>query len=337
MNKKKSWVPAVAPLRSDLSAWKIICHDIHDGMIDAGMIQTSDTGQSSFDDVATFPAFNTYPCYRMYRWEVAGQPDVFIKLTFGAGEFGTGSDVGYRSPNYHSYGVQIGLATDGAGNLTAGERKYVFPNAQVYTAGNGTGAAGPIEPGVSVYCRNDAIGFFGFGHGLGSMRSVSAPGRNFNSSNLAFFLHRVAGKHVSIFSNGIGNLGYENNAILVYNMTSGIIQTISYDSGLPISPATNFVNVMVRGVRFPANLPGVFGDKMFLIPAINTSSSEFEILPGLLSCNQDAIFESATFETMVGDSMKTFLRLPLCGVHPGSDGAAGSAYSPICMLFDDTP
>lgn len=164
-----------------LSVWKSWWQDIDTHFTTAGLVHTADTGQLDFTTVTTAP-HATNVGYKVYAFNDALQATmpIIIKLTFGSNYMGNGD--GAISSFVK---VDIGTATDGAGNLSAAlDITSSFPSSNNTSAGS---AAPPYSTSLqNAICYNETYGFFGVQYAPGMMNPTS--GSTF--SQLSFFIQR---------------------------------------------------------------------------------------------------------------------------------------------------
>lgn len=150
-------------------AW---ANTLHLGIIAAGLVNTSDTGQVNLTSAAR-PGINTWAGYKIYRFDdtMQGTAPVFLKL-----EYGTGS--GAARPALRA---TIGSATDGAGTLSGAtllSNLAINQSAQDLTS--------TVTPYITRICAVD--GYFGMAFGLGStgtgspLNALLTLGRTVDSS-----------------------------------------------------------------------------------------------------------------------------------------------------------
>lgn len=238
MGYTKRWIPPSIPLRNDLPAWKLIFNDLHDNLIEAGLVQTGDTGQLDIDAVAALPADNTYAGYRMYRFNDALQATspIFIKIEFGCGPEGlsASSNTGQRRGRCLRTRVTYGKETNGAGIFVGNETApSTFPQALASTS---TGATQLTHHGTSYACFNEEAGFFGFIYGVGSRnKPFAVSGSNsgeYYGSTIAIIVQRSLSDAGVPTSDGFASLGSDlqttYNGVWSSNAVTGnIIQYIS--------------------------------------------------------------------------------------------------------------
>lgn len=143
-----------AGVRAAFAALKQAC-------LDAGLVQTADTGQADVSAVVKPTSSNTDAGYLMFRFAdpLQSVAPVFIRVTFGSGNTAT----------YPRWTFRVGTGSDGAGNLIGmvGVQHSHSVNAAVSAAGTT----------IPVYATHSS-GFFGlcFGPGLWVTASNGAPG-----------------------------------------------------------------------------------------------------------------------------------------------------------------
>lgn len=97
-----------------------VCKELHDNLIAAGMVATSDTGQLDFANLATLPLIgpSSYG-YRMYKLDDGIALPVYLKLRFMSGP-----SINSNNRQPWALGISIGIATNGAGVFTQGTAEY---------------------------------------------------------------------------------------------------------------------------------------------------------------------------------------------------------------------
>lgn len=113
---------------------------IHDGLIAAGMVQTSDTGQANLATITVPVAINTYPYYEVFRLgdSLHATKPVYLKVEYGASGATTRPSSRYT----------VGPGTDGAGGITAGWGAVMTPPATASSSAAQT-----------CYCSGDGSSF----------------------------------------------------------------------------------------------------------------------------------------------------------------------------------
>ena len=97
---------------------------LHDNIVSAGLVQTSDTGQIDIANISAVPAAEQYAGYLVYRFNdsLSASRPVIVKFRPYCGYYGT-----TETPFVGNLAVSIGFATDGAGNIVlqqSGEFNY---------------------------------------------------------------------------------------------------------------------------------------------------------------------------------------------------------------------
>ncbi len=94
---------------ANLKAW---IQALHDNLIAAGLVQTSDTGQLNISGISAVISSGSYLSPLLYRFDdtLAGTSPVIIKIRPYGGLYGATS--------FANIAISIGMATDGAGVLT---------------------------------------------------------------------------------------------------------------------------------------------------------------------------------------------------------------------------
>jgi hypothetical protein len=98
-------------LLADFQGWVMFIHNLL--VTTGGWVQTADTGQMTTPPAAAPTAANQQLCYAVYRMADALQATapIFMKITYGSGNFGTGTPV-------PSFWVTLGTGSNGAGVIT---------------------------------------------------------------------------------------------------------------------------------------------------------------------------------------------------------------------------
>lgn len=194
MGYTKKWVPSTIPLRDNLPAWKTICLDIHSNLIDAGLIQTADTGQLDIDGVSVLPADGTFEGYRIYRFDddLQAVAPIFIKIEFGCGIEGLYSaGSAFHRNRTLRIRVTVGTSTNGAGVMD-GHNTTVFECPQNFNNSSGLYGTQLTQPGWSAICHNKERGFLGFVYGIGSRNEpLPAPQGSYVGSSLTLIIQRT--------------------------------------------------------------------------------------------------------------------------------------------------
>lgn len=163
MGFTKKWIPASPPIPNDLGSWITICTEIHEGLLEAGLLPTGTEGQLDLGTVLAVPANNTYAGFIEYDFsdDLQSSAPIRIKLEFGAGA--------------------VGLAP---GNFASNSRRGLVPFVRCTVYFNGTPSSvfacpqttshGPRGTqsngvnGVSMLCYSEEQGFLGVVHGAGA-------------------------------------------------------------------------------------------------------------------------------------------------------------------------
>lgn len=197
MGYTRKWVPPTIPLRNDLPAWKLICQDIHDALLLAGLTQTATAGQLDIAGVAALPADGSYAGFREYAFSDALQATapVILKLEFGCGTEGLAS--------YYLY--VRGRTIRVRGTVTfkgVASRAFVWP--QENNVNSASVTAQLTNFGTSYLSYDPAKGFLGFVYGAGSRNKpyIYSDGSYYGAS-LTIFLQRDTGANGTPNANGL--------------------------------------------------------------------------------------------------------------------------------------
>lgn len=186
MNYCKKWIPPVIPLRNDLPAWKTLFTDLHNNMLDAGLVQTDTEGQLDFENVTVLPADGTFAGFREYAFDDALQATapVLIRVEFGCGPEGLSS--GYwtemrpRAPRARAKVLFSGQESSW----------FSFPQEANNSSAGGTSQA--ITEGVSYISYSKDRGFFGYVYGAGSRnKPFTDPVGSYYGASFSCFIQRT--------------------------------------------------------------------------------------------------------------------------------------------------
>lgn len=207
MGYARQWTPPTIPLRDDLSAWKTLFTDVHDCLIEAGLVQTATAGQLNISSVSALPADGTFGGFREYRFDDSLQSTapVIVKLEFGCGIEGlynSGSVNRSRTPR-----IRATVSFKGAVVVT-----LQCPQAYNVSA---TATSQLTTLGVSYICYSEADGFFGLCYGAGSRNKPFASDYgNYYGATLSLFIQRTLDSSGTPTGDGLGvycpNLSTDN-------------------------------------------------------------------------------------------------------------------------------
>lgn len=225
MGYTRKWIPPTIPLRDNLAAWKALFLDVHQNLIDAGLVQTGTAGQLDISAVSALPADGVYAGFREYGFDDALQATapVVIKLEFGCGReglfFGTGSNARSRTPRIRT---TVSISGHSASYQGAHPQGYEYP----------AGATSQLTNyGTSYLCYSPDRGFLGIVYGSGSRnKPFVRTGGDYYGATLALMVQRTVdaagapnGDGVAMLSPGITD-------------TTGSVTTSHWTGGL-LSPA----------------------------------------------------------------------------------------------------
>lgn len=304
MGYTKRWVPPVIPVRNNLAVWKELFLDVHNNLIEAGLVQTEDAGQLDISAVASLPSMGSFAGYRMYRFDDGLQDEspIFIKIEFGVGPEGLRSTPSQRKSDAPNLRVTVGNSTDGAGQVV-GEYARHFHCPQEYSLTNGGGSDDNETNGLSYCCRNDDIGFFGFVYGAGSRNN---PPQHSSSADLlatlVFFIQRSIGEDGIPSADGFALMSPQltsggNNHNIASNPAG--CQYVSKDYVQPWDG-----NARLMAVRFGGNSNSVHGENVVLQPVFMNTPRLIQ-WPSLATYNVGNITEAVEFtlEAVPGSPM----------------------------------
>mgnify|MGYP001260393198 CR=1 FL=1 len=183
MGYAKQWTPPTIPLRDDLAAWKTLFTDVHDCLIDAGLVQTATAGQLDISAVSALPADGTFEGFREYRFDdvLQSTAPVTIKLEFGCGIEGI-----YNSSTNRTRTPRIRATVSFKGAVVA---TYQCP--QAYNTGSST-TSQLTTAGISNICYSESDGFLGLCYGAGSRNKPNSSGYGtYYGATLVLFIQRT--------------------------------------------------------------------------------------------------------------------------------------------------
>lgn len=184
MGYAKQWTPPTIPLRDDLPAWKTLFTDVHDCLINAGLVQTATAGQLDISAVSALPADGTFEGFREYRFDDALQATapVIIKLEFGCGIEGLNNSSANRTRTPR---IRATVSFKGAVVAT-----YQCPQAYNTTSSSTTSQL--TTAGTSFLCYSEADGFLGLCYGAGSRNKPFSSGYGtYYGATLVLFIQRT--------------------------------------------------------------------------------------------------------------------------------------------------
>lgn len=324
MSYVRKWVPPSIPLRDSLPAWKLICQDIHDALLLAGLTQTATAGQLDIAGVAALPADNSYAGFCEYAFSDALQATapVIIKLEFGCGAEGltSGSSSYCRSRTLRIRGT---VTFKGVASRT-------FPWPQ--EANNSSGVTTQLTNyGTSYLTYDGAKGFLGFVYGAGSRNKPhSHSSGSYYGATLTIFLQRDTDPNGAPNANGLAiyspSLTVNNTSSL---WTNGVIPTAfcQYLSGSGASAAYTTMATRIGGAEAPV-IPGqVNVQEMFY------AAPELKPFPWMVTYTHNGLPEGTEFDLEVfpGTTHK-FIGLGN-ETNIGTDSIIGQ-HGAIAMLFE---
>ena len=199
--------------------YREVFQELHDKLIEAGLVATADTGQLDFSSIASMTA-NTIYGYRTYKFDDGLAFPVYLKIRFGTGASVTSNAAAWNLR------ISIGLGTNGAGGLTQATAEYLV------------GAVGALyldtsKAGLSLtslICMTD--GFLGVSWKQGAIPgNSSAPSAADGVPLASFFICRDADDSgaptadrvslVLIAPGGISNTNYGGSPLVVHLRNDG--------------------------------------------------------------------------------------------------------------------
>lgn len=193
MGYTRLWEPEVAPERDDLAVWKIICSDIENSLLLAGLEKTNDSGQLVINSVPSLPSDGDFAGFHIFKFTDPMQESfpIFIKIEYGCTRYGLSSSSNSGCGRMVAFSWQVGTAVDGAGELTGSvSHKYITP--QSYT-GSSNLTSPTVRRGTSYICYNSDSGFLGFCYGVGSLESPGSSSGRYIGATFTLFIQRRQG------------------------------------------------------------------------------------------------------------------------------------------------
>lgn len=258
MGYTRKWVPPTIPLRDNLPAWKLICQDIHDALLLAGLTQTATAGQLDIAGVAALPADNSYAGFREYAFSDALQATapVILKLEFGCGS--EGLSAGYAAIRSRTLRVRGTVTFKGVAS-----RAFVWPQEHFGALPQGTTQL--TNTGTSYLSYDPAKGFLGFVYGAGSRNKPQMdPTGGYHGATLAIFLQRDTG------ANGVPNA----DGLAIYS---------------PSLPVKQSIDLWTDGVLPPAfcqYLTGSGASVAYTTMATRIGGAEAPVIPGQVNVQE---------------------------------------------------
>ena len=290
MGYTRKWVPPTIPLRDNLPAWKLICQDIHDALLLAGLTQTATAGQLDIAGVAALPADNSYAGFREYAFSDALQATapVILKLEFGCGMEGLSSYPLYdRSRTIRVRGTVTfkGVAS----------RAFAWP--QELNVNSASVTTQLTNLGTSYLSYDPAKGFLGFVYGAGSRNKPHASTEgSYYGATLTIFLQRDTDANGAPNANGLAiyspSLTLNNTSSL---WTNGVMPTAfsQYLTGSRASAAYTTMAIRIGGAQAPV-IPGkVNVQEMFY------AAPELKPFPWMVTYIQNGLPEGTEFDLEV--------------------------------------
>lgn len=258
VNRIKTWIPPTIPLRDNLPAWKLICNDIHDNLLLAGLVQTDDTGQLDIDAVSVLPADNTYAGYRMYRFNDPLQATypILIRLDFGCGVEGLYDSARSRTLNIKTV---IGTNTNGNGDLL-GVKSIEYKAPQSINLNPLASNSQLTNSGISYLSYNESNGSFVFLYGVGSRNKPFSNSYGYYGCSLAIFIQRTKNLSGELDGTGLACFGCD----LTFSMSSWI------SSNYPNFCYYSSIYQIEKGCTRVSTLTDVLNTSNLLMPLVGT-------------------------------------------------------------------
>lgn len=255
MGYTKKWIPPGIPYRDNLAAWKQVFGDLHQSILDAGLVQTSTAGQLDIQSVSVLPADGAFAGFIEYAFNdgLQATAPVVIKIEYGCGIEGL-ADVGSNLRRTRTLRTRSTVSI-------AGNSGYSYQAPQAYN-NSGTGTTQLTSEGFSTIVYSPERGFFGIVYGAGSAnKPFQYAEGGYYGSRLSLFVQR------SIDEDGTPNGG----GVMVYGpnvsgsqpsdsfWASGILQ-VSLASYTPVSGAT--ITSTLAAQRIGGNSYAVIGGEV---------------------------------------------------------------------------
>lgn len=297
MNKVKKWIPPVTLARNNVEVWREICLDVHNNLIEAGLVQTDDTGQLDIDSIDEMPANNIEVGYRVYRWNDAAQSTspIFMKVGFRTGFVGSSWS---GNTLYPKFSTQFSTSTDGAGGMSG--PSWLHPRDEGVT---GSELDLVISPGTSYCSRNDDNGFFGFVYAAGMYDTRASGSYSAYMGLLNIFIQRDS-------HGGFSVLGGWNN---VGNTTSPNYRLLQFGAGYSfVSPDGSFSTMTRTAAPRPfasVDFNPVNGVNFAPVYSCN-SLKQIKQWPSLVTYHNDIIAAGSEFDLeIIKGETKNFIAL----------------------------
>lgn len=303
MRKAKTWVPPSIPLRDDLPAWKIICQDIHDNLIESGLVQTETEGQLDIDAVTVLPPDGEFAGFREY-WFVDPLHEttpIRIRLDFGCGVEGLYAN---QASLMRGRTPRIKCSVD-CGGLTAGAEYPQEIDASV--SPNVTSQL--TSPGVSYYSADTEQGFYCFFYGVGSRNKPFAHSNatgGYYGSSLNIIIQRFTDENNTPIDGGFctWHTGFDYFHNLVW--TSGIVPTAKM---FTVTPAG--VTMSVQSAISPFFSDGTtFSGASHFYPVFMKTPNGIRQMPNVVTYRTQDVAAGTTFKLrLAGPTEKTFVAI----------------------------
>ena len=291
MGYTRKWVPPTIPLRDNLPAWKLICQDIHDALLLAGLTQTATAGQLDIAGVAALPADGSYAGFREYAFSDALQATapVILKLEFGCGTEGLAA-------GYYYYNRSRTIRVRGTVTFKGvASQAFVWP--QEFNDISASITTQLTNLGTSYLSYDPAKGFLGFVYGAGSRnKPQSQTDGGYHGATLTVFLQRDTDPNGAPNANGLAiyspSLPVRDGENL---WTDGILPAAfcQYLTESGASASYTTMATRIGGVQAPV-IPGQLNvQEMFY------AAPELKPFPWMVTYTQNGLPEGAEFDIEV--------------------------------------
>ncbi len=307
----KKWIPPVIPLRDDLAVWKELFTDVHENLLNAGLVQTNTAGQLVIDNVSSLPADNTYAGFIEYAFNDALQATapVVINLEYGCGMEGlfklSISDwQSSRRSRCPFIKCRVRFKSE-ASNYPFACPQTILPTHATHTVENNT-------PGFSVLCYSPMRGFLGYVYGVGSRNKPFAKDGplygNYYGATFSLFVQRTTnaqgqptGDGLALYYNGL-----DVSVDSAINLWADGMISAAYSQYLP-SHSNSISRTYAR--RFPANLAVKVAGGQLLLEPIYYSAPKLIAHPYIFSYHNTQLAETDIIPVDVGGAELNFIAL----------------------------
>lgn len=336
---------------NDLARWKALMQEIHDCLIDAGFLQTDDTGQiESFDSITELPPDNVISgYYRIYEVDdqLADQGfRIVFRLDFGCGFEGIRSSrVVRRTPRIF---VTIGKGSDGAGSIKShDDTTDISPNVsygcpQSFSNTDSNFATDANSSSSKYVCYNKERGFYGVVFACNGRGEATGTNwtTSYNGNSLLLMIQRTldssgkpSPKGFTVYSHNLGaavsgsnsaSLRWPGAGFVVLDTQKTRTYSLTYDSHSSLMS----LNVNLKqGMQVVDSMSG-----NIQVSPCYIYSKDLTYNPNLVTYRSFDLAEGTQFKVETAPGVFTnFIALgPGTSMFPDSDGQSSS----YAMLFE---